>query len=73
MKNELVYIGGSCLLAPILACAIALPAYMVTRNALFCIIAGTLIGMGIYVAACCMCRESVAEPERELAEDRSDH
>ena len=52
IESEFLWIGGAFFLAPVVACAVALPLFMVTKNALCSIVAGTVVAMAVYVAGC---------------------
>lgn len=51
-KSELILVGGGFLLSPVVACAVAIPWFLVTREPLWPIIVGTVVGMGFYIGGC---------------------
>lgn len=51
-KSELILIGGGFLLSPVAACAVAIPWFLVTREPLWPIIVGTVVGILVYIGGC---------------------
>ena len=51
-RNEMLLIGGACILAPVVACAIAIPLFMVTKSAILTMVIGTITAMAMFVIAC---------------------
>jgi hypothetical protein len=68
-KSELILIGGGFLLAPVAACAVAIPWFLMTREPLWPIIVGTVVGMGFYIGGCWLhSRSHPGLPGTDMAE-----
>lgn len=52
LESEMILVGGGFVLAPVVACVVAVPWFMVTREPLLPIISGTVVGMGVYIGGC---------------------
>ncbi len=74
-QGEVVLIGGAFLLAPVIACAVAIP-FFGCKNPLWPIAIGTIAAMAVYIGACLLhswlYQEESDDEEKQLSTSDND-